>query len=217
MKCSACGRRVPTNRKTCMYCGGGLIQDKRSGPIHCCGCFSVMEEVEREGVVIDACPACGGIWFDVGELESLVERAAIPEPYQVESFQALYKVQTPVQYIPELGPPRNCPHCNLLMGKKNYKRFSGVIVDVCRFHGLFLDARELEKIQIFLATGGAQKEQRIAKEEFEVVQKVADQEKERGRKKDRFSILGARLSKKEAEPYYELLSSLITFLRDVWL
>ena len=29
-------------------------------------------EVERDGVMIDACPTCRGIWLDRGELEKLV-------------------------------------------------------------------------------------------------------------------------------------------------
>ena len=97
------------------------------------------------------------------------------------------------------------------------KRFSGVIVDVCRFHGVFLDASELEQIQIFLATGGAQKERRITKQENEVVQKIADQEKEINRKKSPISLLGTRLNKKEKEQYYEFIGNLISFLRDIWL
>ena len=30
-------------------------------------------EVERSGVLIDACPVCRGIWLDRGELDRLVE------------------------------------------------------------------------------------------------------------------------------------------------
>ena len=37
---------------------------------------SVLEERERDGVVIDACPRCRGIWLDRGELEKLIARAA---------------------------------------------------------------------------------------------------------------------------------------------
>jgi len=31
---------------------------------------------ERQGVEIDYCPACRGIWLDRGELDKLLERAA---------------------------------------------------------------------------------------------------------------------------------------------
>ena len=36
---------------------------------------SVLDEREREGVTVDACPTCRGIWLDRGELERLVARA----------------------------------------------------------------------------------------------------------------------------------------------
>ncbi|NJD20711.1 MAG: hypothetical protein FIA95_15680 [Gemmatimonadetes bacterium] len=34
-----------------------------------------LEEREREGVPIDVCPQCRGIWLDRGELERLIARA----------------------------------------------------------------------------------------------------------------------------------------------
>lgn len=35
---------------------------------------------ERQGVEIDYCPTCRGVWLDRGELDKLIERAAAPEP-----------------------------------------------------------------------------------------------------------------------------------------
>lgn len=32
-------------------------------------------ERERDGVLVDACPECRGVWLDRGELEKLVARA----------------------------------------------------------------------------------------------------------------------------------------------
>jgi len=37
---------------------------------------SVLDERERDGVNIDVCRACRGIWLDRGELEKIVARAA---------------------------------------------------------------------------------------------------------------------------------------------
>jgi Zn-finger nucleic acid-binding protein len=36
---------------------------------------SVLEERERDGVTIDVCRQCRGIWLDRGELERLIARA----------------------------------------------------------------------------------------------------------------------------------------------
>jgi hypothetical protein len=35
---------------------------------------------DRQGVEIDYCPACRGIWLDRGELDKLLERAASVSP-----------------------------------------------------------------------------------------------------------------------------------------
>ena len=35
---------------------------------------------DRQGVEIDYCPACRGIWLDRGELDKLLDRAAIAAP-----------------------------------------------------------------------------------------------------------------------------------------
>jgi uncharacterized protein len=34
---------------------------------------------ERQGVEIDYCPLCRGVWLDRGELDKLVDRAAAPD------------------------------------------------------------------------------------------------------------------------------------------
>ena len=34
---------------------------------------------ERQGIEIDYCPSCRGVWLDRGELDKLIERSA-PEP-----------------------------------------------------------------------------------------------------------------------------------------
>jgi hypothetical protein len=36
---------------------------------------SNLDERTRDGVVVDACPRCRGIWLDRGELEKLIARA----------------------------------------------------------------------------------------------------------------------------------------------
>ncbi len=33
-----------------------------------------MVEVERNGVLIDACPRCRGVWLDRGELDKMIEQ-----------------------------------------------------------------------------------------------------------------------------------------------
>lgn len=38
----------------------------------CPNCETGMKEVDRDGVRIDICPSCRGVWLDRGELEKLL-------------------------------------------------------------------------------------------------------------------------------------------------
>jgi Zn-finger nucleic acid-binding protein len=40
------------------------------------GCPSQLTMTERQGVEIDYCPTCRGVWLDRGELDKVLERAA---------------------------------------------------------------------------------------------------------------------------------------------
>jgi Zn-finger nucleic acid-binding protein len=55
---------------------------------------TTLDERDRDGITVDACPSCRGLWLDRGELEKLIARAtreleelsgsrpAAPEPAQ---------------------------------------------------------------------------------------------------------------------------------------
>jgi uncharacterized protein len=51
----------------------------------CPNCDSELKLSERQGVEIDYCPKCRGVWLDRGELDKIVERSAVaiqPTRYQ---------------------------------------------------------------------------------------------------------------------------------------
>jgi Zn-finger nucleic acid-binding protein len=42
---------------------------------------------ERQGVEIDYCPSCRGVWLDRGELDKIIERSAAAPPPQPQHQQ----------------------------------------------------------------------------------------------------------------------------------
>lgn len=42
----------------------------------CPRCSSALKEAEFEGVMIDTCEKCGGVWLDSGELGQLIRKEA---------------------------------------------------------------------------------------------------------------------------------------------
>jgi uncharacterized protein len=50
--------------------------DTSGGVVNCPRCEgAALEERARDGVVVDVCRHCGGVWLDRGELEKLIARA----------------------------------------------------------------------------------------------------------------------------------------------
>ena len=63
---------------------------------------------ERQGVEIDYCPQCRGVWLDRGEPDKILERSAQSAPAAAPQ---------PVQPAPHYGDQRSQP-----WGQKPYKR-----------------------------------------------------------------------------------------------
>ena len=44
--------------------------------MNCPNCHATLVMTERQGVEIDHCPNCRGVWLDRGELDKIIERSA---------------------------------------------------------------------------------------------------------------------------------------------
>lgn len=51
----------------------------------CPVCNLDLQMADRQGIEIDYCPKCRGIWLDRGELDKLIERSAQAAPVTVSS------------------------------------------------------------------------------------------------------------------------------------
>lgn len=52
---------------------------------------------DRQGIEIDYCPNCRGVWLDRGELDKIIDRSAVevPQPTQPPVQNAPYQGQSP--------------------------------------------------------------------------------------------------------------------------
>jgi Zn-finger nucleic acid-binding protein len=46
----------------------------------CPNCDEMLVMAERQGIEIDYCPKCRGVWLDKGELDKIIERSVSAEP-----------------------------------------------------------------------------------------------------------------------------------------
>ncbi len=104
----------------------------------------------REGIEVDICPACAGLWLEPGELQALEEAYVeqgkrIPPPHD-EMTHGLQMAEE------RNSAPTTCPRCGSENAREEYGLASRVLVDRCpNGHGLWLDKGELELIEEFYA------------------------------------------------------------------
>jgi uncharacterized protein len=48
----------------------------------CPNCEELLVMTERQGIEIDYCPKCRGVWLDKGELDKIIERSASSQSSQ---------------------------------------------------------------------------------------------------------------------------------------
>ncbi len=128
----------------------------------------------ERGLELDRCLGCSGLWLDVGELEIISAATATAPARSVGELRqrleghTAHMNQGPVRY-------RACPRCRDIMNRRNFGTISGVIIDECPRHGVFLDPEELEAIERFVELGGMAlqrrgEEERLRRRELRVAQ-----------------------------------------------
>lgn len=57
----------------------------KSEDMNCPACSCALVSSERQGIRIDQCPECRGVWLGRGELDKIVEQAAAAPPVSTAS------------------------------------------------------------------------------------------------------------------------------------
>lgn len=109
------------------------------------------------------CGQCAGFWMGHEAFRQLVERAkqqtlpadTIPETPRNEAAKYALPAGSGASEESRAGSfYRPCVVCRKLTNRRNYGHSSGVIVDICKDHGIWFDADELARILAWLRAGG---------------------------------------------------------------
>ncbi len=120
--------------------------------MNCPNCTSELKSIQYEGITIETCPGCGGEWLDADELGHIVR---IREVRFSDEERRAIDATAKIPGIPsqEIERDVTCPKCGNATGPINYGADTGIIIDRCgQCHGIWLDADELEKIQMLIET-----------------------------------------------------------------
>ena len=150
--CIYCGKDINTALMICPFCGGHIKDQTEDIPPCCPRCKKPLATHTQNNEKYELCPDCGGLWLDRGEFHRTTRESDV---YKDESLNDEY-VRKPAQ---DTVTNVQCVRCGKIMNRKNFAKISGVIIDECGNHGVWLDAGELDKIRHFIADGGLERVQ----------------------------------------------------------
>lgn len=186
--CTNCSAPLPPNSIQCDYCGSRNDLDLKG--VHynttheseseriCPRCNVRLETIDLKidgTFLIEKCEKCLGLFFDPNELEAVLQ-ATVSNVFtvdrgQLESINATMRAnEYGISYI-------KCPVCAKLMNRVNFGAKSGVVVNRCRDHGVWLDGGELRHLFEWMKAGG-----KLLDQERQEQLKKAEAEQERERR-----------------------------------
>lgn len=117
----------------------------------CATPLGVIEFDTEPKMQIERCTACLGMFFNPGEMETLL--AAQTNPLVWLDSEKINQINTDFGYDSEVVY-RKCPMCSELMNRVNFAGKSGVIIDRCGFHGVWLGGSKLRRLTEWWRAGG---------------------------------------------------------------
>jgi Zn-finger nucleic acid-binding protein len=152
MACAKCFGLMFVGAKFCDHCGAiaapvEVSLDEDAGD--CPRCRVGLESNKIGETHLRSCTRCDGVWLEASAFERICadreNQSAVLGFLDGRTLRGT--PQTKINYIP-------CPDCGQLMNRNNFAKASGVIVDICKQHGVWFDADELPSIIGFIQKGG---------------------------------------------------------------
>ncbi len=154
MACPACLGLMFLGSRHCPSCGVKAIEPEIKTAENlgdCPRCKVKLNRLQIDKVNLRECRRCEGWWANVETFENVCaereSQAAVLNLISTTNHHAENKNPVKVSYVP-------CPDCKQLMNRSNFARSSGVIIDLCKQHGVWFDREELPKIVEFVRKGG---------------------------------------------------------------
>lgn len=170
--CPACFALVPLSASHCPGCGAAMAPREAVAPdgAPCPACAKPLAAAKAGELEVRECRACGGLWLD----RAMFEQLGTSRERQGAVLGALPAPAAPSVATLEPVLYRPCPTCAQRMNRVNYARRSGVVLDVCKVHGLWFDHDELRRVLAFIAGGGLDRARGQEIEELKAAKRTAE-------------------------------------------
>lgn len=197
MACPTCFGLTMIGSKFCSHCGAiaAPLEIALNDPsIECPRCRKRLETVKVAGTTLHTCKRCDGVWVKADTFEHICadreKSSAVLTFFNKRTLKA--DSLTKINYVP-------CPDCNQLMNRNNFAKVSGVVVDICKQHGVWFDLDELPAIIEFIRKGGMERSRQREMDELKNEREKLRDERRRVASADHGLGLGAAMDSESEE------------------
>lgn len=162
--CKSCSAPLEANINRCQYCGVRNDIDLRAthnfsvdNPYSdriCPHCNIALQTIDLKingHLYIERCSECFGLFFDPGEIEILLDSAV--SSVETINFKHIQNINAD-RYQAKAVKYIKCPVCGILMNRRIFGHRSGVVIDQCNKHGIWLDNGEISHLMEWKKAGG---------------------------------------------------------------
>jgi Zn-finger nucleic acid-binding protein len=164
-RCTSCSAPLLANTNRCLYCNTRSDVDLHAKHPYkvekllskriCPNCDKSLQTIRLktpEPLAIERCQTCFGLFFDKGEIEMIMQSSVsnvfdINHEHIDNINKDRYRKPQKIRYL-------KCPDCQRHMNRVNFGQRSGVVVDQCIVHGIWLDSGELTHLLEWKKAGG---------------------------------------------------------------
>ncbi len=164
--CTSCSAPLSGHSTICEYCGRrnevdlhGIHKYTVTRPTTertCPRCSIPLQTInlkKGDKFYIEQCTLCMGLFFDLNELEALLEMS-VSNVFRIDRSRMNIISKELYHNDPAHKEYVTCPVCSRFMHRSNFGARSGVIVDCCSNHGVWLDGGELRHLLEWKKAGG---------------------------------------------------------------
>lgn len=184
--CPSCFGMAFLGSKHCPHCGAALTASKPSVPtvLLCPRCNVKMLATTLKDTQLLECGKCSGLWIDSQSFSQVCS-----DREKLAGLPDWFMKPARTKFVEEAPKYLACPVCMQLMNRYNFARVSGIIIDICRKHGVWFDRDELARIVDFIRAGGMTKSREHEKRSLKAERERLELE-QRTRTQDSGSLIG---------------------------
>ena len=112
----------------------------------CPVCTVDMAPTFYETAMIYSCPDCRGTFMPLDQLQAITNNETQPRSRD-EHLEALDRACEKLPLLDHIRAPIPCPWCDEPMERSVFDDSSGIGIDQCAAHGVWLDPGELERAE----------------------------------------------------------------------